>query len=47
LSSGKTLLNLASANFLGYITNEDIKVKLKDNFKNDSFARALGLLIAQ
>jgi serine palmitoyltransferase len=26
LSSGKTLLNLASSNYLGYITNEDIKV---------------------
>jgi hypothetical protein len=26
LSSGKNLLNLASTNFLGYITNEDIKV---------------------
>lgn len=26
VQSGKNLLNLASSNFLGYITNEDIKV---------------------
>ncbi|KAK3848174.1 MAG: serine palmitoyltransferase [Linnemannia gamsii] len=34
LSSGKNLLNLASTNFLGYITNEDIKEKAIETLRN-------------
>ncbi|KAF9378123.1 serine palmitoyltransferase component [Podila verticillata] len=33
-SSGKNLLNLASSNFLGYITNEDIKAKAIETLHN-------------
>ncbi|CAO3573947.1 unnamed protein product [Mortierella alpina] len=33
-STGKNLLNLASSNFLGYITNEDIKQKAIDTLHN-------------
>ncbi|KAF9310690.1 serine palmitoyltransferase component [Podila horticola] len=33
-STGKTLMNLASTNYLGYITNEDIKQKAIDTLHN-------------
>ncbi|KAG0348801.1 serine palmitoyltransferase component [Podila minutissima] len=34
VQSGKNLLNLASSNFLGYITNEDIKAKAIETLHN-------------